>query len=120
MITAEELFDRCREIVCSHIDGESYINKRVHETLKLACTEGTRNSGMAFGNLFSQVSYLCKTNRIEPRDKAAIHRMRRNSNSDTPLSNEQLAEDISALALFISTPQPPPNCTFQAELQREV
>lgn len=102
MITAEELFDRCREIVCSHIDGESYINKRVHETLKLACTEGTRNSGMAFGNLFSQVSYLCKINSIEPRDKAAIHRMRRNSNSDTPLSNEQLAEDISALALFIS------------------
>ena len=102
MITAEELFDRCREIMCSHLDGNLYVNKRMHETLKLACAAGTCNSGKAFGNMFSQVSYLCKANGIGKHDTDAIHTARRHANSHITLSNEQLAADISALALFIS------------------
>ena len=102
MITAEELFDRCREIMCSHLDGDLYVNKRMHETLKLTCTVGTCNSGKAFGNLFSQVSYLCKANGIGKHDTDAIHTARHHANSHITLSCEQLAADISALALFIS------------------
>lgn len=102
MITAEELFDRCREIVCNYADNYDGINKRMHETLKLTCSVGLRNSGRAFGNLFSQVSYLCKANGISRHDSFAIHTMRIHSNSNIQLSFEELAADISSLALFIS------------------
>ena len=77
-------------------------NKMMHDTLILCCHEGVRNTKQAFGNLFSQVDYLCKARGIKIADKIAIQTMRRHSNSQDPLSSEDLKYDARALALFIS------------------
>ena len=77
-------------------------NKMMHDTLILCCHEGVRDTKQAFGNLFSQVDYLCKARGIKIADKIAIQTMRRHSNSQEPLSSEDLKYDARALALFIS------------------
>ena len=74
----------------------------MHETLVLCCAEGLRDSGQAYGNLFSQVDYLCKRHGVSMPDKVAIQTMRRHSNSQEPLSREDLLYDVRALSLLIS------------------
>ena len=77
-------------------------NKMMHDTLILCCHEGVKNTKQAFGNLFSQVDYLCRVRGISIPNKIAIQTMRRHSNQQEPLSTEDLAYDARALALFIS------------------
>ena len=77
-------------------------NKMMHDTLILCCHEGVKDTQQAFGNLFSQVDYLCKARGIKIADKIAIQTMRRHSNSQQPLTSENLKYDARALALFIS------------------
>lgn len=101
-ITAEELFDRCDELIELFNRGSQTVNRQMHEILVLTCVEGTRDSKQAYGNLFSQVVFLCKANGISPSDKAAIQTMRHHSNHNTPLSKEELLDDVWALRLFIS------------------
>lgn len=99
-ITAEELFDRVYGILTS-ADGTS-ANRIMHETLVLACHAGIKDTEQAFGNIFSQVDFLCKRCRVSASDKYAIQSMRRHSNHGTPLSREDLLYDARALCLFIS------------------
>ena len=77
-------------------------NKMMHDTLILCCHEGVKDTKQAFGNLFSQVDYLCKARGIKVGDKIDIQTMRRHSNSQEPLSSEDLKYDARALAVFIS------------------
>ncbi len=101
-ISAEELFHRVKDIL-TLVDIEPRIrNKMMHDTLVLCCHEGVKNTQQSFGNLFSQVDYLCKVHGIHISDKIAIQAMRRHSNSQETLSGEDLHYDARALCLLIS------------------
>ena len=101
-ISAAELFQRVKELLMLPDLEPKTRNKMMHDTLILCCHEGVRDTQQAFGNLFSQVDYLCKARGIKIADKIAIQTMRRHSNSQEPLSSEDLKYDARALALFIS------------------
>ena len=45
------------------------LNKMAHETLVLACHEGLRGTGQAYGNLFSQVDFLCRKHNVRLADR---------------------------------------------------
>ncbi len=98
---ATELFERVHETMTSGMDTP-LAYKQLHETLVLACHEGVSTTQQAFGNLFSQVDFLCKRLRISIPDKMAIQEMRRHSNHPEGLTHDDLAYDARALCLFIS------------------
>ena len=75
---ADELFDRCYRLATAKPSPASL--RQLHETLVLACSEALRDTPQAFGNLFSQVDYLCRHNGISLRERIAIQLMRRHSN----------------------------------------
>ena len=97
----EELFERCRQLA-ETVEPTGDTNRYMHETLVLCCAEGLSHSGQAYGNLFSQVDYLCKRSGVSTTDRIAIQTMRRHSNSGEPLSREDLLYDVRALCLFVS------------------
>ena len=101
-ITAKELFLRVEEILDSHHIPSQSINKMMHEVVVLVCHEGLKSSQQAFGNLFSQVDFLCKRHHIAVSDTLAIQKMRRDSNQVQPISHEELLDDCRALSLLIS------------------
>ncbi len=101
-ISAPELFQRVRELLMLPDLKPQTRNKMMHDTLILCCHEGVRNTKQAFGNLFSQVDYLCRAKGISIPDKIAIQTMRRHSNKQEALTGEELKYDARALALFIS------------------
>lgn len=102
-ITADELFGRVHDIIAmSNSDAGTHINRMMHETLVLACHVGVKGTGQAFGNIFSQVDFICRHFRISAADKYAIQRMRRHSNHAAPLPHEDMLYDIRALCLLIS------------------
>lgn len=96
----EELFDRCLEIATSAATSAS--NRQMHEVLVVACAEGTKGTGQGFGNVFSQVDFLCKRHGIAIGDRVAIQTMRRHSNRTEVLSQQDLLYDVRALCLFLS------------------
>ena len=101
-ITARELFGRVSDILETMPEPSQSSNRMMHETLVLACNAGLRNTSYSFGNLSSQVDVLCNMHHLKTKETIAIQRMRRDSNSGSPLSAEQLHQDCRALALFIS------------------
>lgn len=101
-ITAKELFGRVSDILGTMSKPSQSSNRLMHETLVLACNAGLRNTSYSFGNLSSQVDVLCNMHHLKTKETIAVQRMRRDSNSDKPLSAEQLHQDCRALALFIA------------------
>lgn len=101
-ISASELFERVRELLMLPDLKPETRNKMMHDTLILCCHEGVKDTKQAFGNLFSQVDYLCKARGIKIADKMDIQTMRRHSNKPDALTNEDLGYDARALAIFIS------------------
>ena len=101
-ISAEELFGRIVELMTLPDLEPGTRNKMLHDTLVICCHEGIKDTKQAFGNLFSQVDYLCKIRGIGVADKIAIQTMRRHSNKKEALSAENLRYDARALCLFIS------------------
>lgn len=101
-ITATELFDRVGEILTVKGAAPSNLNKMMHETLVLVCHEGLSDTGQSFGNLFSQVSFLCTKHHVHVGDTIAIQKMRRDSNHSQPLLPEDVLYDCRALCIFIS------------------
>ena len=99
-ISSNELFDRILDI--TRADKESPKNKMLHETLVLACSQGLTSNNLAFGNLFSQVDFLCKKHHVATNDAIAIQRMRRNSNHAQAIEKSDLMYDCRALAIFVS------------------
>lgn len=99
---ADELFARVADIITTKGDGDTNINRMLHETLALACGEALRDSEQAFGNLFSQVDFLCKSHHVGVGDIMAIQNTRRESNKSLPLSPEDTMYACRALCVFIS------------------
>ncbi len=117
-MTVSELFNRCVELAATEPSRKAL--RYLHETLVLACAEALRGSRQAFGNVFSQVDYLCKHHGVAMRERIAIQQMRRHSNGtrNTKVQQEQLSHedwlyDVRALALFVST-------VFHADIPHEL
>ena len=95
-------------------------NRFMHETLVLCCAEGLKSAGTGFGNLFSQVDYLCKHCGMGVGERMAVQEMRRHSNhaykrgerreergesitkEERKEKKEEWLQDVRALALFVS------------------
>ena len=99
-ITADDLFARVEEIL--NLPEGRAVNRLMHETLVLCCSEALRTEKIAFGNLFSQVDFLCKRHRVRMGDVAAIQKMRRDSNRRAPMAAEDVLYGCRALSIFIS------------------
>lgn len=91
------------------------VNKMAHETLVLACYEGLRGSQEAYGNLFAQVSYLCKRHGMKTADRIAVQTMRRHTNSREKIGRADFMYDMMALCRFISAVT---DCSIPEELLR--
>ena len=57
-MTAKELYDIIQELA----GGEPSVQnlRQMHELIALASAEGSRSQGGTFGNLFSQVDFVCQ------------------------------------------------------------
>ena len=103
-MTAQELFNRVSDIIGMVHDSDSTpdLNRVIHDTLVLTCREGLSDSQQAFGNLFSQVEYLCRHHRVQTPDLIAIQTMRRHTNHQAPIAHDDLMYDLRALCVFIA------------------
>jgi len=99
-MTVEELFGRCQEL--AEQEPSVAANRFMHETLVLCCAEGLRAVGTGFGNLFSQVDYLCKHCSMRAAERMAVQQMRRRSNHVEVADKQQWMQDVRTLALFVS------------------
>jgi len=97
---ARELFDICGELARRKPSVAAV--RRMHELLVLCCSEGGRRRGEAFGNLFSQVDWLCQQLGVSAEDKIAIQLARRHSNARELPSKEDWLYDLKAVAVLIS------------------
>ena len=104
-MTAKELYDIIQELA---IDEPSTQNLRqLHEVLSLTAAEGCRSQGGTFGNLFSQIDFVCKHNGLKSHQKWAIQQARRRSahalsNAISPYSLDDWHYDLRAVTLLIS------------------
>ena len=78
------------------------LNKMAHETLVLACHEGLRGTGQAYGNLFSQVDFLCRKHKVRLADRVQIQAMRRHTNRSEAIQRDDFMYDMRALCRFVS------------------
>ena len=97
---ASELYEICRELAEGAPDSEA--TRQLHEVLKLCCAEGCRRQGGAFGNLFSQVDWLCKRLHLSPSQTRDLQDARRHTNAGAPVSASDWAYDIKAVARLVS------------------
>lgn len=99
-MVASELYDICTMLASAPPTVEAL--RRMHEVLVLCCAQGTQQHGGNFGNLFSQVDFLCKQHGIAATDRVAIQTMRRHSNQTELPSADEWYYDLRALTLLIS------------------
>jgi DNA replication ATP-dependent helicase Dna2 len=101
--TLDELFGRVARVLAAELDKTtSSVNRYLHETLVLVCNEATKGQAETFGNVFSQIDFLCRQHHIHSVDRFAIQRMRLHTNASEPIVREDLLHDLRALAVFIS------------------
>ena len=77
--------------------------RQLHEVIKLCAAEGCRSQGGTFGNLFSQIDFVCKHFGLKAQQKWAIQQARRHSNGSETLSRDEWYYDLRAVTLLIST-----------------
>lgn len=101
MINAKEQYDILQELAAGK---PSTVNLRqLHEVIKLCAAEGCRSQGGTFGNLFSQIDFVCKHHGLKAQQKWAIQQARRHSNGSETLSLDEWYYDLRAATLLIST-----------------
>lgn len=100
-MNAKELYDILQELAAGK---PSTVNLRqLHEVIKLCAAEGCRSQGGTFGNLFSQIDFVCKHFGLKAQQKWAIQQARRHSNGSETLSLDEWHYDLRAATLLIST-----------------
>lgn len=97
------LYSRILEII-PVLDGAEpqTANKMAHETLVLACHEGLRGTGQAYGNLFSQVDFLCRRHNMRVPDRIALQALRRATNGTAPVERADFMHGLHALCRLVS------------------
>ncbi|MDY6205548.1 MAG: AAA domain-containing protein [Prevotella sp.] len=107
---AEEWFDDVADIVQrlrqmgenGSQEENNQLATRLHDLLTLTCHAGLEDTEHAFGNLFSQVDYVCKRFRMSHTDRAAVQRLRYHCNHPAPYSFNELMQDVRALAVLMA------------------
>ena len=100
MMNAKELYDILQGLAT---DEPLTANLRqLHEVIKLCAAEGCRSQGGTFGNLFSQIDFVCKHFGLKAQQKWAIQQARRHSNGRETLSRDEWYYDLRAVTLLIS------------------
>ena len=99
-MTAKELYDIIQELAT----GEPSVSnlRQLHEVISLAAAEGCRSQGGTFGNIFSQVDFVCKHYGLKSAQKWAIQQARRHTNGRETVSREEWYYDLRAVTLLIS------------------
>ena len=97
---ASELFQICAELAMTDPSGPAI--RQMHELLVLASAEGCRQQGGTFGNLFSQIDWVCKQLHVSRAETQAIQTARRHSNQSEPLAADDWLYDLRAVARYIS------------------
>lgn len=97
---AKELFNICDRLADEKPSAEGL--RQMHEVLTLCCSKGTRTQGGRFGNLFSQVDFVCKQHGLSNSDRVEIQTLRRHTKGEG-VSQDDWRYDLRALTLFVST-----------------
>ena len=99
-MTAKELYDIIQELA----GGEPSVQnlRQMHELIALASAEGSRSQGGTFGNLFSQVDFVCQHLGVKASQKRAIQTARRHANGRATLTHEEWLYDLRAVTMLIS------------------
>ena len=100
--TATLLYRRVEALADLDSDAVEVRNRSLHAALAQVCHEGVKDTGMAFGNLFSQVGYLCRSRAVAGADRQEVRTRRRHSNSAEPIADADWPYDLRALALLVS------------------
>ena len=99
-MTAKELYDIIQELA----GGEPSVQnlRQMHELISLASAEGSRSQGGTFGNLFSQVDFVCQHLGVKASQKRAIQTARRHANGRATLTHKEWLYDLRAVTMLIS------------------
>lgn len=100
-MNAKELYDILLELAAGEPSTANL--RQLHEVIKLCAAEGCRSQGGTFGNLFSQIDFVCKHFGLKAQQKWAIQQARRHSNGSETLSLDEWHYDLRAATLLIST-----------------
>lgn len=100
-MNAKELYDILQELAAGEPSTANL--RQLHEVIKLCAAEGCRSQGGTFGNLFSQIDFVCKHFGLKAQQKWAIQQARRHSNGSETLSLDEWHYDLRAATLLIST-----------------
>ena len=101
MMNAKELYDILQELAAGEPSTANL--RQLHEVIKLCAAEGCRSQGGTFGNLFSQIDFVCKHFGLKAQQKWAIQQARRHSNGRETLSRDEWYYDLRAVTLLISS-----------------
>ena len=100
-MTAKELYDIIQELAGGEPSAPNL--RQMHELIALTAAEGSRSQGGTFGNLFSQVDFVCQHLGLKAPQKRAIQTARRHANGHTTLTHEEWLYDLRAVTILIST-----------------
>ena len=100
-MNAKELYDILQELAAGEPSTANL--RQLHEVIKLCAAEGCRSQGGTFGNLFSQIDFVCKHFGLKAQQKWAIQQARRHSNGSETLSLDEWYYDLRAVTLLISS-----------------
>mgnify|MGYP002623853053 CR=1 FL=1 len=100
MMDAQELFGICGELAQQKPTETG--RRELHRMIALCAAEGCRQHGGTFGNLFSQIDYVCRQLGMKRQEQRAIQAARRHSNMDAIPSESDWLYDLKATALLIS------------------
>lgn len=99
-MTAKELYDIIQELAGGEPSAPNL--RQMHELIALTAAEGSRSQGGTFGNLFSQVDFVCQHLGLKAPQKRAIQTARRHANGRTALTRDEWLYDLRAVTMLIS------------------
>ena len=99
-MTAKELYDIIQELAGREPSAPNL--RQMHELIALTAAEGSRSQGGTFGNLFSQVDFVCQHLGLKAPQKRAIQTARRHANGRTTLTRDEWLYDLRAVTMLIS------------------
>ena len=100
-MTAKELYDIIQELAGGEPSAPNL--RQMHELIALTAAEGSRSQGGTFGNLFSQVDFVCQHLGLKAPQKRAIQTARRHANGRTTMTRDEWLYDLRAVTILIST-----------------